>query len=489
MKSIAAFLVVALIWFSGLLAFAGRVQNSAPRRAPAVAQGIVALTGANSSERISAAMGLLEDGYGRRVLVSGVDPIASRADIRRVSKAVRRLYDCCVDLGFTAADTVGNARETAAWAQAMRYEKLIVVTADYLLESGGLHIIGTERHESRRIDNQLRGRAGRQGDPGSTRFYLSLEDNLMRIFASDRVSALMQKLGMKEGEAIEHPWVTKAIVNAQRKVEAHNFDIRKQLLEYDDVANDQRKVVYQQRNELMAEDDISETIADIRRDVIGVVIETYIPANSLEEQWDVGGLEAALESEFGQRFDIKHWLENDAKLNEETLRERILQEIADAYHAKENLAGVQVVRHFEKSIMLQVLDQAWKEHLAAMDYLRQGIGLRGYAQKNPKQEYKREAFQMFSAMLERIKHDVVSIVSKVQVRSESDVAAVDEQRRQTAPMQFQHADASAMASAEDAAETGDDKQSPHVRGRKVGRNDPCPCGSGKKYKQCHGQLQ
>ncbi|MBU1190712.1 MAG: preprotein translocase subunit SecA [Gammaproteobacteria bacterium] len=360
---------------------------------------------------------------------------------------------------------------------------------DLVLEAGGLHIIGTERHESRRIDNQLRGRAGRQGDPGSTRFYLSLEDNLMRIFASDRVSALMQKLGMKEGEAIEHPWVTKAIVNAQRKVEAHNFDIRKQLLEYDDVANDQRKVVYQQRNELMAEDDISETIADIRNDVIGAVIETYIPTNSLEEQWNVGGLETALESEFGQRLDIKRWLEKDAKLNEETLRERILQEIADAYHAKENLAGVQVVRHFEKSIMLQVLDQAWKEHLAAMDYLRQGIGLRGYAQKNPKQEYKREAFEMFSAMLERIKHDVVSIVSKVQVRSESDVAAVDEQRRQTAPMQFQHADASAMASADDAAETGDDKQSPHVRGRKVGRNDPCPCGSGKKYKQCHGQLQ
>lgn len=360
---------------------------------------------------------------------------------------------------------------------------------DQVLESGGLHIIGTERHESRRIDNQLRGRAGRQGDPGSTRFYLSLEDNLMRIFASDRVSALMQKLGMKEGEAIEHPWVTKAIVNAQRKVEAHNFDIRKQLLEYDDVANDQRKVVYQQRNELMAEEDISETIAGIRRDVIDAVIETYIPTNSLEEQWNVGALETALESEFGQRLEIKQWLEQDHSLNEEALRERILQEMTDAYHTKEALAGVQVVRHFEKSIMLQVLDQAWKEHLAAMDYLRQGIGLRGYAQKNPKQEYKREAFEMFSAMLERIKHDVVGIVSKVQVRTESDVAAVDEQRRQTAPMQFQHAEASAIADSGDEADAGDDKQSPHVRGQKVGRNDPCPCGSGKKYKQCHGQLQ
>jgi preprotein translocase subunit SecA len=361
-------------------------------------------------------------------------------------------------------------------------------THNQVLEAGGLHIIGTERHESRRIDNQLRGRSGRQGDNGSSRFYLSLEDNLMRIFASERVSGLMQKLGMKEGEAIEHPWVSKAIENAQRKVEAHNFDIRKQLLEYDDVANDQRKVVYTQRTELMAADDISETINSIRRDVVSAVITTYIPPNSLEEQWDVAGLEAAIEQEFGQRLEIKQWLEAEPELHEEPLRDRIYAAIEATYKAKEEQAGVAVLRQFEKSIMLQVLDQSWKEHLAAMDYLRQGIHLRGYAQKNPKQEYKREAFEMFTAMLDRIKHEVVSIVCKVQVRSESDVAAVDEQRRQAAaPMHFQHAEANAMGEAGDEA-AQDDKQSPLVRGRKIGRNDPCPCGSGKKYKQCHGQL-
>ena len=371
-----------------------------------------------------------------------------------------------------------KAKVRATWQQ----------SHDAVLEAGGLHIIGTERHESRRIDNQLRGRSGRQGDKGSSRFYLSLEDNLMRIFASDRVSTLMQKLGMKEGEAIEHPWVTKAIENAQRKVEAHNFNIRKQLLEFDDVANDQRKVVYQQRNELMAEDDISDMIAGIRRDVVDAVISTYIPPGSLDEQWDVAGLEDAIEREFGQRMAIRQWLEADSSLHEDSLRERIQQEIEDAYKAKEQLVGAPVLRHFEKSIMLQVLDQAWKEHLAAMDYLRQGIHLRGYAQKNPKQEYKREAFEMFSAMLERIKHDVVSIVAKVQVRTESDVEAVDEQRRQTAPMEFSHPEASAMADAE-AGAPPDDKQTPLVRGRKIGRNEPCPCGSGKKYKHCHGQLQ
>ncbi|MFN2308150.1 MAG: preprotein translocase subunit SecA [Gammaproteobacteria bacterium] len=384
------------------------------------------------------------------------------------------------DLG-EVADEAERARAHEAW-QARH---------DQVLAAGGLHIIGTERHESRRIDNQLRGRSGRQGDPGSTRFYLSLEDNLMRIFASDRVSALMQKLGMQEGEAIEHPWVSKAIENAQRKVEAHNFNIRKQLLEYDDVANDQRKVVYQQRNELMAEDDISETIANIRGDVVGEVIDTYIPPNTLEEQWDVAGLEAALEQEFGQRLAIREWLAHEPELHEETLRKRIHGEIAAAYQAKELQAGAGVLRHFEKSVMLQVLDQAWKEHLAAMDYLRQGIHLRGYAQKNPKQEYKREAFEMFNAMLERLKHDVVGIVCKVQVRTESDVAAVEEQRRQTAPMQFQHAEASALGETADATAgaAGDDKPAPLVRGRKVGRNEPCPCGSGKKYKQCHGKLE
>jgi len=364
---------------------------------------------------------------------------------------------------------------------------------DRVLESGGLHIIGTERHESRRIDNQLRGRSGRQGDPGSSRFYLSLEDNLMRIFASDRVSGLMQKLGMQEGEAIEHPWVTKAIENAQRKVEGHNFNIRKQLLEFDDVANDQRKVIYQQRNELMSTDDISDTVEVIRSDVLNNIIESYIPAGSMDEQWDVAGLEEALEQELGQRLAVREWLDADDSLHEETLREKILGEVESAYKEKEEQAGTEVVRHFEKAVMLQVLDQSWKEHLAAMDYLRQGIHLRGYAQRDPKQEYKREAFEMFTSMLERIKQEVVAIVSRVQVRAEADVEAVNEQRRSHAPMQYQHAEANAMAGegaggAED-ADADKSSQSPFVRdSRKVGRNEACPCGSGKKFKHCHGKL-
>jgi preprotein translocase subunit SecA len=361
---------------------------------------------------------------------------------------------------------------------------------DQVIAAGGLHIIGTERHESRRVDNQLRGRSGRQGDPGSSRFYLSLKDNLMRIFASDRVAAMMQKLGMQEGEAIEHPWVTKAIENAQRKVEAHNFNIRKTLLEYDDVANDQRKVIYEQRNELMETDDIADTIRAIRRDVVTSVIDTYIPPGSLDEQWDVGGLQEALMQEFGADMPVGEWLEQDHSLHEETLRERIIERMEAAYAEKEQLAGTAVVRHFEKAVMLQILDVAWKEHLAAMDYLRQGIGLRGYAQKNPKQEYKREAFEMFTAMLDRIKHDVIAIVSKVQVRAESDVEAVEQQRRSEAPRQYQHAEASAMAGQqEEPAPAGEETHTPYTRqGRKIGRNEPCPCGSGKKYKQCHGRL-
>jgi preprotein translocase subunit SecA len=361
---------------------------------------------------------------------------------------------------------------------------------DEVIAAGGLHIIGTERHESRRVDNQLRGRSGRQGDPGSSRFYLSLKDNLMRIFASDRVAAMMQKLGMQEGEAIEHPWVTKAIENAQRKVEAHNFNIRKTLLEYDDVANDQRKVIYEQRNELMETEDISDTIRAIRHDVVSSVINAYIPPGSLDEQWDVPGLQEALMQEFGADMPVAEWLEQDHGLHEETLRERIIQNMEAAYEAKEQLAGVAVVRHFEKAVMLQILDVAWKEHLAAMDYLRQGIGLRGYAQKNPKQEYKREAFEMFTAMLDRIKHDVIAIVSKVQVRAESDVEAVEQQRRSEAPRQYQHAEASAMGGEqEEPAPAGEEIHTPYTRqGRKIGRNEPCPCGSGKKYKQCHGRL-
>ena len=362
---------------------------------------------------------------------------------------------------------------------------------DEILAAGGLHVIGTERHESRRIDNQLRGRSGRQGDPGSTRFYLSLEDNLMRIFASDRVTMLMQKLGMQEGEAIEHPWVSKAIENAQRKVEGHNFDIRKQLLEYDDVANDQRKVIYEQRNELMEVDDISDSINTIRADVVNAMIDGYIPPQSLEEQWDVHGLEEALEHEFLLKLEIRQWLDADDDLHEEPLRKRILDEVVASYQAKEQQAGAEVMRHFEKAVMLQVLDSQWKDHLAAMDHLRQGIHLRGYAQKNPKQEYKRESFEMFGQLLDRIKHEVIGILSKVQVRAQEDVDAIDAQRSDQSHMQMQHAAAPSMTAGAPMGEPDDSPtpDQPFTRdGRKVGRNEPCPCGSGKKFKQCHGKL-
>jgi preprotein translocase subunit SecA len=357
-----------------------------------------------------------------------------------------------------------------------------------VLAAGGLHIIGTERHESRRIDNQLRGRSGRQGDPGSTRFYLSLEDNLMRIFASDRMAGLMQKLGMEEGEAIEHPWVTRAIENAQRKVEGHNFDIRKQLLEFDDVANDQRKVVYEQRNELMEADDVSETVISMRENVINDTISIYIPPNSIDEQWDVTGLEQALRDEYALELPIADWLENDDSLHEESLRERILEEADKAYKAKEETVGEELMRHFEKAVMLQTLDGQWKEHLAQMDYLRTGINLRGYAQKDPKQEYKRESFSLFRTMLDNIKHEVIRILSRVQVRAPEDVDAVNEQRRQSADVEYQHDSAEQMGQEEAETQTPQASQ-PFMRdGSKVGRNDPCPCGSGKKFKQCHGAI-
>ena len=359
---------------------------------------------------------------------------------------------------------------------------------DAVLASGGLHIIGTERHESRRIDNQLRGRAGRQGDAGSSRFYLSMEDALMRIFASDRVSGMMRKLGMKPGEAIEHPWVTKAIANAQRKVESRNFDIRKQLLEYDDVANDQRRAIYSQRNELLDVSDVSETINSIREDVFKTVIDSYIPTQSLEEMWDVEGLEQRLKNDFDLDMPIAQWLENEPQLHEETLRERILQQAIETYQRKEEVVGVEMMRNFEKGVMLQTLDSLWKEHLAAMDYLRQGIHLRGYAQKDPKQEYKRESFAMFAAMLESLKYEVISVLSKVQVRMPEEVEALEVQRREEAErlakqQQLSHeSDNSALMSQEEVSVAASLE-------RKVGRNDPCPCGSGKKYKQCHGRLQ
>lgn len=361
------------------------------------------------------------------------------------------------------------------------------VRHDAVIAAGGLHIIGTERHESRRIDNQLRGRSGRQGDPGSSRFYLSLDDALMRIFASDRMAGMMRRLGMEKGEAIEHPWVSRAIENAQRKVEARNFDIRKQLLEFDDVANDQRKVVYEQRNDLLDANDISETVAAIRFDVVDNVISQYIPPQSLDEMWDIPGLEQRLKADFSLPLPVAQWLADDKKLFEEKLRERIQQEVETAYQQKEQMVGPQVLRQFEKAIMLQSLDTHWKEHLAAMDHLRQGINLRGYAQKNPKQEYKREAFELFSTMLENLKVDVIGVLSRVQVRAEEDVEAVEQQRRKAdaVPHNYQHAEAEHVG-----GEVPDNlANSPVYREQdKIGRNDPCPCGSGKKYKQCHGKL-
>jgi preprotein translocase subunit SecA len=354
------------------------------------------------------------------------------------------------------------------------------IAHDAVLASGGLHIIGTERHESRRIDNQLRGRSGRQGDAGSSRFYLSLDDALMRIFASEKMGNMMKRLGMERGEAIEHPWVTRAIENAQRKVEGRNFDMRKQLLEYDDVANDQRKVIYEQRNELLDEGEISDTIEAIREDVVNGILDQYIPPQSLEEMWDVAGLEERFKAEFLTEMPVQKWLDEDDKLYEEKLRERVIEEVNTAYKNKEQIVGPQVIRQFEKAVMLQNLDSHWKEHLAAMDHLRQGIHLRGYAQKNPKQEYKRESFELFSEMLEALKVEVVTILSKVQVKAQEDVEAVEEQRRQAdeTPKNFEHESASEPA-----------KPKAEIRqGPKVGRNDACPCGSGKKYKQCHGKL-
>jgi preprotein translocase subunit SecA len=359
-----------------------------------------------------------------------------------------------------------------------------------ILALGGLYILGTERHESRRIDNQLRGRAGRQGDPGASRFYLSLEDPLMRIFASERVGNMMRKLGMTD-EAIEHPWVTKAIANAQKKVENRNFDIRKQLLEYDDVANEQRKVIYRERNDLLDNTDIKDTIDSIRGDVFNTLIDQYIPPQSIEEMWDISGLEVALKTDFDLDLPVEKWLDEEQNLHEETLRERILQMAKDRYLEKENIAGADAFRQFEKSVMLQTLDTLWKEHLAAMDYLRQGIHLRGYAQKDPKQEYKRESFNMFASMLESLKYDVIGILSRVQIRSQEEVDEAERQRlaemeKLMAKQQANHESVVSMSGENESQSVAQ----PIMRTQaKVGRNDPCPCGSGKKYKHCHGSVQ
>jgi preprotein translocase subunit SecA len=358
---------------------------------------------------------------------------------------------------------------------------------EQVVASGGLHIIGTERHESRRVDNQLRGRAGRQGDPGSSRFYLSLEDPLLRIFASDRVAAIMNKFKLPEGEAIEHTWVTRAIENAQRKVEARNFDMRKQILEYDDVANDQRKVIYQQRNELLESEDISETISAMRDGVLSDTVAEYFPHGSMEEQWDAPGLEKALAAEYQLHLPVAEMLEQDKQLDADGLTRRVLEAGQQQYQAKLDTVGGEIMHGYERIVMLGSLDQHWREHLAALDHLRQGIHLRGYAQKNPKQEYKREAFELFSGMLESIKRDVTQTLLTVQIRSSEEVEAVEAPH---APenVQYHHADyEEALASDGSDAEAGEPK--PFVRnGEKIGRNDPCPCGSGKKYKQCHGKL-
>jgi len=393
------------------------------------------------------------------------------------------------ELNALPSDTPESERERIRTEWAKRHAEVI--------GAGGLHIIGTERHESRRIDNQLRGRSGRQGDPGSSRFYLSLEDTLMRIFAPDWVSRWMQLFGMKEHEALEDRMITRVIEKSQRKVEAHNFDIRKHLLEFDDTANDQRKVIYEQRNELLETDDVSDNIANIRYDVFSELSRRYVPVDSVDEQWDVAGLERELESTYGFKFGLKSWLEQQHEADANAMRDHVVEEVERFFREKEAMYGSEIMRAAEKFFLLQVLDQHWKEHLAAMDYLRQGIYLRGYAQKQPKQEFKREAFLLFQTMLEDVKSEVVQRLARIRIQNEAEVAAMEERQRQEAErraLEFQHAETGGIGTAADpegatVAEAMPQVHSPVLRDQaKVGRNDPCPCGSGKKYKQCHGKL-
>ena len=395
-------------------------------------------------------------------------------------------------LGGNVEKPIELIRMDAALDDATRNQRITQLRAewqpihDQVVASGGLHIIGTERHESRRVDNQLRGRAGRQGDPGSSRFYLSLEDPLLRIFASDRVAAIMNRFKLPEGEAIEHVWVTRAIENAQRKVEARNYDMRKQILEYDDVANDQRKVIYQQRNELMDSQDISETITVMREDVLLRTVDEYIAPGSMEEQWEVPGLEKSLMAEYQLDMPLEKMLEQDKALDEQGLRDKIIDAGFQQYRAKVDRVGAEVMHGYERLVMLQSLDTHWREHLGALDHLRQGIHLRGYAQKNPKQEYKREAFELFSNMLESVKSEVTQVLMNVQIRSEQDIEAA-EVPQAPSNVQYHHADYEEALGHNESGEHAE--KTPFVRGgEKVGRNDPCPCGSGKKYKQCHGKL-
>ncbi|WP_133127780.1 preprotein translocase subunit SecA [Legionella nagasakiensis] len=388
-------------------------------------------------------------------------------------------------LGGNMAAELAELAEEAGEAERDAVKKDWQQRHDEVVAAGGLRIIGSERHESRRIDNQLRGRAGRQGDPGSSRFYLSLDDNLMRIFASERVAAMMRRLGMKPGEPIEHSLVTKAIENAQRKLEGHNFDIRKQLLEYDNVANEQRKVIYSQRSEIMAMHDPLESVQAIREDVLGALVDSYIPPQSMEDQWDLSALQQVLRDDFKLNTPIQQWVEQDHSIQPEQIKEKIISLCTEQYQEKAKHIGRDVLAQFEKSVILQTLDNHWREHLAAMDHLRQGIHLRGYAQKDPKQEYKREAFSLFSMMLDNMKYEIIRLLSSVEVKTEEDVDAVEEQRRveQIQKMQFIHQSEVQSSDEEEQGITTFKRVE-----KKIGRNDPCPCGSGKKYKTCHGKI-
>ena len=383
------------------------------------------------------------------------------------------------ELTQQGADESAIATAKEDWKQ--RHAKVI--------EAGGLHIVGTERHESRRIDNQLRGRSGRQGDPGWSRFYLSLEDPLMRLFASDRVKNMMRAMGMEHGESIEHRMVTNAIVKAQRKVEGRNFDIRKHLIEYDDVANDQRQVIYQQRTDLLTDEDISDVIVNVREDVVDSTISAFVPPQSLEEQWDIAGLEKVLVTEFATKLPVQQWLDEDQRFDEGQLREKVIDAVQKGYEARYAHVG-DAMREIERQIMLQLLDTLWKDHLTNMDQLRQGIGLRAYAQKNPKQEYKRESYDLFEQLLDNIKHETIKYLSHVEVSSKEDVERIEQQRRrQETQHQYQHAQVADMAGDEADQQNSAEPSKPVVRSApKVGRNSPCPCGSGKKYKQCCGKI-
>ncbi|HEY5761707.1 MAG TPA: SEC-C metal-binding domain-containing protein, partial [Rhodocyclaceae bacterium] len=400
-------------------------------------------------------------------------------------------------LGGNISKLVEAIRKDESLDQASREQKVAALQQEWekahtqVIEAGGLHIIGSERHESRRIDNQLRGRSGRQGDPGSSRFYLSLEDSLLRIFAGDRLKAIMNRLNLPDGEAIEHPMVTRSLESAQRKVEARNFDIRKQLLEYDDVANDQRRVIYQQRNELLITDDISETIAGMRHGVLFELFRSFVPADSVEEQWDVAGLEQSLAGDYRIQAPVSEWMKAEPTLNDEAIFERIHQMAVAAYDAKLAMVDRDAFRQFERNLMLQSLDSHWREHLAALDHLRQGIHLRGYAQKNPKQEYKREAFELFESLLNQVRAEVTRVLLTLEIQSPDAVAEVEQP--QVENVQYQHPDfAGDMAAAESEAAMAEaavgQRQTPVRATEKVGRNEPCPCGSGKKYKHCHGKL-